>query len=224
MLTQDQAEKLAVEYRTVTDNILKEHYQMYILDTLFTSSFERELVFKGGTALRLAYGSFRFSEDLDFSLLKSIPYASFKSTIEKLSSIMPEVKVKDIYDKRNTFFAKIVFDVGFKPIPIGIKVEINKNVGDFASTVGLLRSPFNNIEVSGNVYTIEAILKDKVKILETKERREPRDLFDAWYIHQKLHTAFAIKQEFKYTQKQLMDRLNPFIPINHRKVLEEFAL
>lgn len=48
MLTQDQAEKLAVEYRTVTDNILKEHYQMYILDTLFTSSFERELVLKEG--------------------------------------------------------------------------------------------------------------------------------------------------------------------------------
>ncbi len=224
MLTQDQADRLAVEHNTVADNILKEHYQMYILDVFFKSSFEKDLVFKGGTALRLAYGSFRFSEDLDFSLLKNIPYTSFKHTIEKLSAFIPEARVKDIYDKHNTLFAKVVFDVGFKPIPIGIKIEINKNVRDFTSNIALFRSPFNNVEVSGKVYTIEAILKDKLKILETRERREPRDLFDAWYIHQKLHTVFMIKKEYKYPQKELMDKLNPFIPKNHRHVLEAFTV
>lgn len=224
MLTQDQAEKFAVDYSTVMDNILKEHYQMYILDVLFKSSFEKDLVFKGGTALRLAYGSFRFSEDLDFSLLKSIPYNSFKNIVEKLPSLIPEARVKDIYNKHHTLFAKIVFDVRFKPIPIGIKIEINKNVKDFESAIALLRSPFNNIEVSGRVYTLESILKNKIEILKTKVRREPRDLFDAWYIHQKIHTEFAIRKEFKYSQKELMDKLSPFIPKNHHNVLEAFVV
>lgn len=224
MLTQTQTEKFAAEHQTVSDNILKEHYQMYILDVLYKSSFEKDLVFKGGTALRLAYGSFRFSEDLDFSLVKNIPYTSFKNTIEKLSSLIPEARIKDIYNKHHTLFAKIVFDAGFKPIPIGIKIEINKNVRDFVSAVGLLRSPFNNLEVSGKVYTIESILKDKLGILKTRVRREPRDLFDAWYIHQKLNKIFRIKKDFKYSKKELMDKLNPFIPKNHRNILEEFTL
>lgn len=223
MLTQDQAEKLAVEHRTVTDNILKEHYQMYLLDMLFKASFAENLVFKGGTALRLAYGSFRFSEDLDFSLLENISYVAFKDTITKLPNIFPEAKIKDIYDKHYTLFAKIVFDIGFKPIPIGIKIEINKNVKEHDYTIMLLKSPFNNLEVSAKVYTLESILKDKLEIIKTKSRREPRDLFDAWYINQKLNKEFKIKNEFKYPQKELMARLNPFIPKNHHQVLEVFT-
>lgn len=224
MLTQDQAEKFAAAHYTVTDNILKEHYQMYILDVLFKSSFENELIFKGGTALRLAYGSFRFSEDVDFSLLKNMSFATFKNTVEKLPSLLPEAKIKDIYDKHHTLFARIVFNVGFKPIPIGIKIEVNKNVRNFDYTLALLRSPFNNIEVTVRVYTLESILKDKLNIIKTGARREPRDLFDAWYIHQKLNIKFKIKNTFKYSQKELMDKLNPFIPKNHRNVLEAFTI
>jgi len=219
MLTQDQAEKFAAADYTVSDNILKEHYQMYILDVLFNSSFEKDLIFKGGTALRLAYGSFRFSEDLDFSLLRNIGFANFKKTIEKLPNLFPEATIKEVYDKHNTLFAKIVFNVEFKPIPIGIKIEINKNVRDFDYDIVLLKSPFNNIEVSGKVSPLEAIFKNKLEILE-----EPRDLFDAWYISQKLNKEFKIKNEYKYSHKELMDNLNPLIPKNHSKVLEIFLI
>jgi len=38
----------------------------------------QKLVFKGGTALRLAYGSPRFSDDLDFSELKTIELKKFQ--------------------------------------------------------------------------------------------------------------------------------------------------
>ena len=77
MLTQAQAQKFALEQHTTIDNILKEHYQMYLLDLLFKSAWENALVFKGGTALKLAYGSARFSEDLDFSLLGEVDYSDF---------------------------------------------------------------------------------------------------------------------------------------------------
>jgi predicted nucleotidyltransferase component of viral defense system len=222
MLTQTQARKFAVEQQTTIDNILKEHYQMYLIDLLFNSAWEKNLVFKGGTALRLAYASARFSEDLDFSLAGEVDYSDFKTTVERIEKIIPEARVKDIYDKRFTYYARVMFDIEFQPVPIGVRIEVNKNTRDFDPTVMLLRSPFNNLEIIGRVYTLESLLKDKIRIIENQERREPRDLFDAWYISQKLNRPLVIKEEYKYDQKDLMDRLNPWLPQSYRKVIDLF--
>ena len=46
--------------------IIREEYEMVLLNSIFDSSFGSKLVFRGGTALRLAYSSPRFSDDLDF--------------------------------------------------------------------------------------------------------------------------------------------------------------
>lgn len=222
MLTQIQAQKFALDNQTIVDNILKEHYQMYILDILYRSSFESNLIFKGGTALRLAYNSVRFSADLDFSMLNEIPFKDFEKAIESTEKIIPEAKIQDLHDKRFTLFAKIVFKIDFKPIPIGIKVEVNKDAEEFKERILLLKSPFNSLEVVGRVYTLESILKDKLEMIESGLRRDPRDLFDAWFIHQKLNREFIIKDEYKYSQKELMDELNPLLPNNYKKVMELF--
>lgn len=223
MLTQVQAEKWALLEQTTTDNILKEHYQMYLLELLFKSPFEDGLVFKGGTALRLAFKSVRFSEDLDFSLRREVRFSDFKKTIEAVTRIFPESKIKDLYDKHFTLYAQISFEVGFKPIPIGIKIEINKEARGFEETVMLLKSDFNNVEVMGRVYTLESILKDKMSILDTRSRRDPRDLFDAWLICQKLGERFEVKDEYKYEKRELMNGLNPLLPERQRKVIDLFV-
>ena len=222
MLTQDQAQKFALEAQTTVDNILKEHYQMFLLDILFNANFENNLVFKGGTALRLAYGSFRFSADLDFSLLDQIAFPDFDRAIRKMEKLIPGAYIKDIHDKYYSLYAKVNIHVDYRPIPIGIKIEVNKHIRDFEPTIALIKSPFNNLEVIGRVYTLESILKDKMCILEDRERREPRDLFDAWYISQKLDRTLTIKDEYKYQPKELMDSLNHFLPKNQRKVIELF--
>lgn len=226
MLTQVQAQQFAQEQQTIVDNILKEHYQIYILDQLYKSNFADSLVFKGGTALRLTYNSIRFSEDLDFSLLQNVKYNDFKKTIAQIINKFPESKIQDVYDKYNTLYAKIVFSVDFKPIPIGIKIEINKNRSgvDFKHTVGLSKSPFNNIEVVSKVFTLDAILKDKMEILNKGIRRQPRDLFDTWYINQKLNQKFEIKEKFKYSTKELMDSLNPLLPKTYQKTIDLFKI
>jgi hypothetical protein len=58
--------------------------------------------------------------------------------------------------------------------------------------------------------------------LENGERREPRDLFDAWYISQKMDTPFIIKENWKYDRKTLMDSLFHFLPQNQKKIVELF--
>ena len=53
------------------NNALREILQDIALLGLWRSKFFEHAAFYGGTALRLLYGSDRFSEDLDFSLLKT---------------------------------------------------------------------------------------------------------------------------------------------------------
>lgn len=220
MLAQDQAQRFAQESQTTTDNILKEHYQIYVLDKLYGVNFSEQLIFKGGTALRLVYGSFRFSEDLDFSVQSEIDFKEFSTVINQIPQIFPEAFVKEVYNKSHTLFAKIMFRVNFKPQAVGIKIEINKGVKKIEQTVALLKSSFNNLEITGRVYTLEQILSDKIKLLDI--RREPRDLFDIWYINQKLGRVFGVAEKYKYTQKELLNNLNPFIPERERRVLALF--
>jgi len=222
MLTQVQAQKFAIEQQTVIDNVLKEHYQMFMLDVLFNTPFENRLVFKGGTSLRLAYGSVRFSEDLDFSLLGEVAFSDFNQAIRKIEKVIPGAVIKDIHEKYYNLYARVIVNVEYRPIPIGIRVEVNKHTRDFDHNITLIKSPFNNLEVVARVYSLESILRDKLRIIENQERREPRDLFDAWYISQKLGRSLEIKDEYKYEQKELMDSLNHFLPKNQRKVIELF--
>ena len=223
MLTQPQAQKFALKQQTVVDNVLKEHYQMYVLDILFNTPFENRLVFKGGTSLRLAYGSVRFSEDLDFSLLDEVAFSDFDQAIRKIEKVIPGSVIKDIHEKYFNLYARVVINVEYRSIPIGIRVEVNKHTRHFEHKLALIKSPFNNLEVIGRVYSLESILKDKLRILENQERRQPRDLFDAWYISQKLERELVIKDEYKYDKKELMDSLNHFLPKNQRKVIELFT-
>ena len=52
------------------ENALKEIVQEIALLGLWRAKFFEHAAFYGGTALRIFYGLDRFSEDLDFSLLK----------------------------------------------------------------------------------------------------------------------------------------------------------
>ena len=66
-------------------NALKEILQEIVLLGLWRSKFFEHAAFYGGTALRILYGLDRFSEDLDFSLLKvdpSFQLASYEKAVK----------------------------------------------------------------------------------------------------------------------------------------------
>src|ERR1700680_4313996 len=69
---------------TVQDykNALKEILQELALLGLWRAKFFEKAAFYGGTALRILYGLDRFSEDLDFTLLKPDPNFDFTTFLE----------------------------------------------------------------------------------------------------------------------------------------------
>ena len=70
MISIEMLEKLGRQYQVgVFPNIVREYFQHIFLGELYRLPDAGKILFKGGTALRIIYGSPRFSEDLDFSLI-----------------------------------------------------------------------------------------------------------------------------------------------------------
>ncbi|MBS3906484.1 MAG: nucleotidyl transferase AbiEii/AbiGii toxin family protein, partial [Syntrophaceae bacterium] len=85
-MEQSIAEQKARELGIDRTQVVREYWELIILRGLYESPQGRYLIFKGGTALRLAYGSPRFSEDLDFSLTKDVMKGKFLPLIKKIIS------------------------------------------------------------------------------------------------------------------------------------------
>jgi len=78
------------QYQCITDddfeNALKQIMQQIALLGLWRAKFFEHAAFYGGTALRILYKLDRFSEDLDFSLLKSNPQFQLDGYLHAISS------------------------------------------------------------------------------------------------------------------------------------------
>ena len=98
-IAENQARNLKID----VTQVVREFWETVILKGLFDSPEGKLLVFKGGTALRLVYGSPRFSEDLDFSLTADRLRDKFTILIKKITSPFPELVITDLEEKYYTY-------------------------------------------------------------------------------------------------------------------------
>ena len=91
-------EKYDLSTADKTYEALREILQEIVLLGLYRAGFFDHAVFYGGTALRILYGLDRFSEDLDFSLLKADKHLDLgvyeKSIVETLKTFGFEVNIQ----------------------------------------------------------------------------------------------------------------------------------
>lgn len=94
----DLIQKRLAEYKAVgaieEENALKEIVQEVILFALWQAGFFEVAAFQGGTSLRILHGLNRFSEDMDFILLKPDRAFSWQPFLEKLSEISKEFGIE----------------------------------------------------------------------------------------------------------------------------------
>ena len=67
MISQESLTQAARSQQTTELNVAREHCQHLFLSAFYRQAGSEQAMFKGGTALRIVFGSPRFSEDLDFS-------------------------------------------------------------------------------------------------------------------------------------------------------------
>jgi predicted nucleotidyltransferase component of viral defense system len=215
------AEQKARELKIDKTQVVREYWELIILKGLFESPFGRYLIFKGGTALRLTYGSPRFSEDLDFSLTKNALKGKFSSLIKKTIAPFPELSLTDLEEKYYTYLVEMKVTQNYLPFPFRIKIEISKReTKGYQWELKLLGSPATVIQVMGQVATLEQIYRDKSACLEG--RAKPKDLFDLWYVSGKLKIPYSSKKMSIQKQDFIRD-LRKYLPKDFWPAIERLT-
>ena len=216
-MEQSIAEQKARELKIDKTQVVREHWELIVLKGLYESPFGRYLIFKGGTALRLTFGSPRFSEDLDFSLTKDTLKGKFSTLVKKILHPFSELSITDLVEKYYTYLAEIKVTQNYLPFPFRIKIEISKReVKDYQWELKLLSSPATVIQVVGQVASLQQIYKDKLACL--KGRAKPKDLFDLWYISEKLKIPYTPKKIS--SKKEFVRDLRKYLPMDFWQAIE----
>jgi predicted nucleotidyltransferase component of viral defense system len=187
------------------ENALREIFQELALLGLWRGKFFEHAAFYGGTALRIVYGMNRYSEDLDFSLLKPVSgfdFSPFCRCIEnELGSwgfpVSVELKEKTADTAIESAFLKAgtlqqMITINAPPEITGsthrnqvlrIKLEIDtRPPGGFETEVRFLTTP---IPFSVRLYKEEFLFAGKMHALlfrSWKNRIKGRDWYDwTWY-------------------------------------------
>jgi predicted nucleotidyltransferase component of viral defense system len=215
------AGNLARELKIALEQVAREEYELLILRGLMESPLGMALAFKGGTALRLAYDSPRFSDDLDFSLIAPVPTGAFTHAAETVVRRLPQVTLNKALAKRFTLFAVYKVHEPYLPYAFSIKLEISTRPEtwepeqDFA--LRLLTSPVTPVSALAQVATLERMWRDKATALAT--RRQPRDLYDSWFIAQKLRRTFTPDLS-GFDRQAIRRELRKYLPTDHWQVIE----
>jgi predicted nucleotidyltransferase component of viral defense system len=217
------AESFARRLNIAAEMVVREEYELALLKVLFESRQGKSLIFKGGTALRLAYGSPRFSDDLDFSATSAIPGDEFRSLCEAAARDLSSIALVEALTKRFTQFALYRVSLPYIPRSFSIKIEMSTRrqhwkLGQHYE-LKLLKSEISNVSVLAQVATLEKLWKDKQSAFAA--RKHPRDLYDLWFISQKLGKEF-VPGLAGIDKKVIKRELRKYLPRNHWSVIDQW--
>jgi len=182
--------------RRIPESVLERDYCLaWLLSSLAESDLRGKLAFKGGTALKRCYfGDYRFSEDLDFTLLEPTPFADLRLELEQVYAGVREASgiefAFDREDRRShansyTFYLRYV-----GPLPTSGSVKVDITIRERLIFPLEARPVLRAYEEFADlphdrvvqVYSLAETACEKVMALADRARNEPRDLYDLWYL------------------------------------------
>lgn len=177
--------------------VIVEYLQYEILDSLYKQKNSEKLSFMGGTAIRIAYGSQRFSEDLDFDNF-GLSYHDFEHVLEKAIADMRnkgfEIEFRLL--KKGAYhcylkFPKLLFENKVSDhqdekilvrIDAVLKKQISKPKSFILNGFGVYRKILVNPQ--------EVILSQKIITIIERKRSKGRDYYDVSYLLGKTEPDF----------------------------------
>ena len=193
-------------------NLMKEAIHLHLLSALSEAGVLQHVVFQGGTALRLCYGGERYSEDLDFVCGKAGSYLK-DVDLDGLVDRALEITTKTLQRDFDIDAAQIVLQRPAQPeliqgsgvnvaawqivVPVRptpntptsrIKIEF-ANVPSYDSkpvAVGVTPGLVQIQDVILNTETPREILADKAVALTARTALKFRDVWDVWFLFNKL--------------------------------------
>jgi predicted nucleotidyltransferase component of viral defense system len=208
-------------------NHLRELLQILILRIIYDAGFFKNIIFTGGTALRILFNLRRFSEDLDFSLVNKESYSldKFYNVLKKTLyqyNFKVEIKIKDkkIVQEAHIKFKDILFDTKITDLSaqkLFIKIEIDNNPPKGGNIeVSLINKLFI---FSITHFDLASLYATKLHACFFRRYTKGRDFYDLiWYLTKRIEPNYvllnnAIKQTYK----------DKFMPVNKNN-FKEFLL
>ncbi len=187
------------------ETIEKDYCLTWLLIGLSQTKLSRDLVFYGGTAIHKAYyPDHRFSEDLDFTVHGHLDintvFHEFQKCIDLIKNkcnILFSIQQNSLSIQNDRYLFLIDFD-GFpenmheKSIRIDI---LSKNIfpsKPVFNPLYLTYSDMGQVPVKLTCYSLESILSEKIGTIFDGIRKEPRDLYDLWFLLK--HKRFNLKK------------------------------
>lgn len=183
------------------------------------SSIAKKIIFYGGTSLRLAYASPRFSEDLDFLMIKNVSIKELEELLNKLASDYSGISIREVIMKRKTLFALLNLTHPVLKHPLNIKIEIFRQKNNVRAKYIPLSSPASNL--TPIVLTADITSLKELKIKTIISRKDPKDWFDLWYISKYLKEPFSPSIEFPFELKEFKRELKRFLPKNRWVLIDQ---
>lgn len=186
MLTRQQIQRLALRHAIGLHAQERDYLQYLILAVLYDRP--TPLIFKGGTALRIAYRGNRYSEDLDFNAPDQDA-----TDVEQIWQAVTTGLISYGIDAelRNPWQSEVGYsvDLSYKgPLYDGrdrtkakVRLDVNLRSEHVDTEPVLILSEYDDIRpFVATVITREHLMAEKVRALVV--RGKPRDLYDLWLL------------------------------------------
>lgn len=175
--------------RVFKKNILREYLQYKILEIIFDSDFGNQLVFMGGTAVRILHQNTRFSEDLDFDN-RGINQEEFNKLIaliqKKLKLEDYTIEIKNIFKKAYHSYIKfsgILFKTGISShLEEKLLIQIDTESQDFPYKPEKIILNKFDVFLRINAVPLNILLAQKITAIFTRKRAMGRDFYDAVFL------------------------------------------
>lgn len=227
MISPSVVQNLARKLQTTELNIRREYIQNLFLSYFYRQSESGRVYFKGGTALRIIYGSPRFSEDLDFSTPQSDIHKIENVLLQTIREIEREGIRVDIKESKKTsggYLGIIHFLLGDEKV--GVQLEISQREGKKEEEAVTIVNDFIP------PYTLIALMRNQLideKIQALLSRHKARDYYDLYFIL-RANLLLSGKKNILSKVLVLLDKTNisfekklkQFLPKSHWAIIRNF--
>lgn len=212
-------------------SILREYLQYKILYIIFKNNISSKLSFLGGTAIKICYGSSRFSEDLDFDNfnLTKKDFNQLSQDIKKeLEYEGYEVEIKNVFKGALRCYIKVpklLYEnelSGYQDEKIVIQIDTAAHNFEYQPHDFLLQK----FDVFGNIRLTPAdiILSQKIGAIFGRKRAKGRDFYDVVYLMGMTSFNFDyldFKFNIKNKQELKKELLNKVSKLNLQDLTED---
>jgi hypothetical protein len=188
-------------------DILKTHeaFEMEALECMNSGKLLENLVFGGGTMLRLCHDMNRYSVDLDFWFLKEKDTSEYFTSVKRFLSRRYELT--DACQKAKT----LLFELRSPAYPRLLKIEIRKEAPGCDWQEKIAYSRFSSKQVMLRAHTLDQSMKNKIKA--ALDRAQIRDFFDMEFLVRKgIPLAVGSPTE----AAKLIGTINAFTPQDYK--------